>query len=48
MEALTAVTVALLTSYDMLKVIDRSMRIEGVRLLRKEGGRTGVWEGTSA
>jgi cyclic pyranopterin phosphate synthase len=48
MEALTAVTVALLTSYDMLKAIDRSMRIEGVRLLRKEGGRTGVWEGTPA
>lgn len=44
MEALTAVTVALLAAYDMLKAIDRSMRIEGVRLLRKEGGRSGTWE----
>lgn len=44
MEALTAVSVALLTAYDMLKAIDRSMRIEGVRLLRKEGGRSGTWE----
>lgn len=43
MEALTAVTVALLTLYDMLKAVDRSMRIEGVRLIRKEGGRSGVW-----
>ena len=43
MEALTAVTVALLTAYDMLKAIDRAMRIEGVRLLRKEGGRSGTW-----
>jgi cyclic pyranopterin phosphate synthase len=44
MEALTAVSVALLAAYDMLKAIDRSMRIEGVRLLRKEGGRSGSWE----
>lgn len=43
MEALTAVTVALLTMYDMLKAIDRSMRIEGVRLTRKSGGRSGNW-----
>ena len=43
MEALTAVTVALLTVYDMCKAVDRGMRIEGVRLLRKEGGRTGSW-----
>jgi cyclic pyranopterin phosphate synthase len=43
MEALTAVTVALLTAYDMLKAVDRAMRIEGVRLLRKEGGRSGTW-----
>lgn len=44
MEALTAVSVALLTLYDMLKAIDRTLRIEAVRLLRKEGGRTGTWE----
>ena len=43
MEALTAVTVALLTMYDMLKAIDRTMRIEGVRLTRKSGGRSGDW-----
>ena len=44
MEALTAVSVALLTVYDMCKAMDRGMRIEGVRLLRKEGGRSGTWE----
>lgn len=44
MEALTAVSVALLTVYDMCKALDRGMRIEGVRLLRKEGGRSGTWE----
>lgn len=44
MEALTAVSVALLTVYDMVKGIDRGMRIESVRLLRKEGGRSGTWE----
>ena len=43
MEALTAVTVALLTMYDMLKAVDRTMRIEGVRLTRKSGGRSGEW-----
>ncbi len=43
MEALTAVSVALLTVYDMVKGIDRGMRIEGIRLLRKEGGRSGSW-----
>lgn len=43
MEALTAVTVALLTVYDMLKAADRGMRIEGVRLLEKSGGRSGDW-----
>jgi cyclic pyranopterin phosphate synthase len=43
MEALTAVTVALLTVYDMLKAVDRNMRIEGVRLLEKSGGRSGDW-----
>jgi cyclic pyranopterin monophosphate synthase len=43
MEALTAVSVALLTAYDMLKAVDRRMQIEGIRLLRKEGGRSGSW-----
>ncbi|MGD8321826.1 MAG: cyclic pyranopterin monophosphate synthase MoaC [Gemmatimonadota bacterium] len=43
MEALTAVTVALLTVYDMVKGVDRGMHIEGVRLLRKDGGRSGSW-----
>lgn len=43
MEALTAVAVALLTVYDMVKAIDRGMRIEGVRLLRKSGGSSGDW-----
>ncbi|MBW3552961.1 MAG: cyclic pyranopterin monophosphate synthase MoaC [Gemmatimonadetes bacterium] len=41
MEALTAVSVALLTVYDMLKAVDRNMRIDGVRLLEKSGGRSG-------
>ena len=40
MEALTAVTVALLTAYDMLKAVDRDMRIENVRLVQKTGGRS--------
>jgi cyclic pyranopterin phosphate synthase len=43
MEALTAVTVACLTIYDMAKAADRGMRIEGVRLLAKSGGRSGDW-----
>ena len=43
MEALTAVTTALLTLYDMGKAIDRGMRIEGIRLLAKSGGRSGDW-----
>jgi len=43
MESLTAVSVAALTVYDMLKAVDRHMRIEGVRLLRKSGGRSGEW-----
>jgi cyclic pyranopterin phosphate synthase len=48
MEALTAVSVALLTVYDMVKAIDRGMRIEGVRLLEKEGGRSGSWSAEGA
>jgi cyclic pyranopterin phosphate synthase len=43
MEALTAVSVALLTLYDMAKAMDRGMRIEGVRLLSKSGGKSGDW-----
>ena len=43
MEALTAVSVAALTIYDMLKAVDRSMTIEGVRLLEKTGGRSGSY-----
>jgi cyclic pyranopterin phosphate synthase len=44
MEALTAVSVAALTVYDMVKAVDRGMRIEGVRLRLKEGGKSGRWE----
>jgi cyclic pyranopterin monophosphate synthase len=44
MEALTAVSVALLTVYDMLKAVDRDMRIESIRLLYKSGGRSGRWD----
>lgn len=44
MEALTAVAVALLTIYDMVKAVDRGMRIEGVRLRSKEGGASGSWQ----
>ncbi len=43
MEALTAVSVALLTLYDMAKALDRAMVIGGVRLLEKSGGRTADW-----
>ena len=43
MEALTAVSVAALTVYDMCKAVDRGMRIEGVRLLEKRGGKSGDW-----
>jgi cyclic pyranopterin monophosphate synthase len=41
MEALTAVAVACLTVYDMVKAIDRGMRIDGIRLIEKSGGRSG-------
>ncbi len=41
MEALTAVSVACLTIYDMVKAVDRGMRIEGIRLLAKDGGKSG-------
>ncbi len=41
MEALTAVSVACLTVYDMVKAVERGMRIEGIRLLKKSGGKSG-------
>ena len=41
MEAMTAVSVAALTLYDMCKAVDRGIRIEGIRLVRKSGGRSG-------
>lgn len=44
MEALTAASTACLTIYDMCKAVDRGMEIVDVRLLRKEGGRSGVWD----
>ncbi len=44
MEALTAVTVALLTVYDMAKSLDRTMEISAVRLTEKRGGRSGDWK----
>lgn len=44
MEALTAVTVACLTIYDMLKAAQKDMRIEGIRLLKKTGGKSGTFE----
>ncbi|NIP16704.1 MAG: cyclic pyranopterin monophosphate synthase MoaC [Pseudomonadales bacterium] len=46
MEALTAVSVAALTVYDMCKAVDRGMVIESVCLVSKEGGRSGTWERT--
>ncbi|MFN8535156.1 MAG: cyclic pyranopterin monophosphate synthase MoaC [Dehalococcoidia bacterium] len=45
MEALTAVSVAALTIYDMVKAVDKGMRIEAVRLVHKSGGRSGVFDG---
>ena len=47
MEALAAVSAAALTVYDMTKAIDKSMTIDGVRLLEKRGGRSGDWTATS-
>ncbi|CCE24985.1 cyclic pyranopterin monophosphate synthase MoaC [Methylotuvimicrobium alcaliphilum] len=43
MEALTATQVSLLTVYDMCKAVDRGMTIQGVRLLKKSGGKSGDW-----
>ncbi len=45
MEALTAVSVACLVVYDMVKAADRTMRIEDIHLVRKTGGRSGDWGG---
>ena len=44
MEALTAVSVALLTIYDMAKALDKGMVIGGVRLIEKRGGKSGLWQ----
>lgn len=43
MEALTALSVGLLTIYDMCKAVDRGMRMEGIHLLEKQGGKSGHW-----
>jgi cyclic pyranopterin phosphate synthase len=43
MEALTAVSVAALTLYDMIKAVDPAARIDDIRVLRKDGGRRGTW-----
>lgn len=45
MEALTGVQIALLTIYDMCKAIDRGMVMTDIRLLKKSGGKSGIWEG---
>lgn len=47
MEALTAVSVACLTIYDMVKAVERGMRIEGIRLIEKSGGKSGVYRAGS-
>ena len=44
MEALTAVSVACLTIYDMIKAVERDMKIEGIRLIEKRGGKSGVFK----
>ncbi len=44
MEAMTAVSVSALTIYDMLKAVDRGMRLEAIRLVRKSGGKSGAIE----
>ena len=44
MEALTAVQIALLTVYDMCKAIDKGMTMDGIRLLKKSGGKSGTWQ----
>jgi cyclic pyranopterin phosphate synthase len=46
MEALTAVSIAALTLYDMLKAVDPAATIDGIAVVRKDGGKTGTWERT--
>ncbi|UYZ83630.1 cyclic pyranopterin monophosphate synthase MoaC [Entomomonas sp. E2T0] len=46
MEALNAVSIGLLTVYDMLKAVDKSMCIQSIHLLKKEGGKSGLWQAT--
>ncbi|MDZ4842400.1 MAG: cyclic pyranopterin monophosphate synthase MoaC [Hyphomicrobium aestuarii] len=48
MEALTAVSVACLTIYDMLKAVDKAMVFDGIRLVEKTGGRSGTWTAASS
>ena len=48
MEALTAVSIAALTVYDMCKAVDRGMTLEGVQLLSKSGGKSGAWQRADA
>ncbi len=48
MEALTATAVACLTIYDMVKALERGMRIEGIRLIEKRGGKSGHWRAAEA
>ena len=43
MEAMTGASVAALALYDMCKALDKGIRIEGLRLIRKEGGKSGTW-----
>jgi cyclic pyranopterin phosphate synthase len=47
MEALTAVSVTALTLFDMCKAVDPGMEISGVRVLEKQGGKTGHWQAES-
>jgi cyclic pyranopterin phosphate synthase len=44
MEALTAVSTAALTVYDMVKAVDRAMRIDGIEVILKDGGKSGRYE----
>ncbi len=44
MEALSALSVALLTIYDMAKAVDRGMVMSGIKLLEKQGGKSGHWQ----
>ena len=48
MEALTSVSVGLLTIYDMLKAVDKSMQMDGICLVRKEGGKSGIFVNPNA